>query len=1400
MKKFLSLVLAALLLVSVTAFVLPTAQAADAELLYTISITKFGGPYADSCKIKGMKEDGKTSLRVLPNTKDPAGSEVVIDFFNLNIPVQSLEGATHMTVDYKYVCPEDTRTAASKMKLLMMPNSGALNAWINIQSATTIKEGAWDSIIFNLGSGEFEKKLVVEDGLLFKQFHLYPFGSNVNPKDFTKEEMLYLGDIKFWKGEPTVETTAVAGGQRGEAAEEAAKRDSLLTEGTDPNTQPLFVLNMQDISIGSYYGKESTKEKVEDEGKRALKVTPNIEENEGLASILIDNNPNILARDIKDVRYIVFNYKYVCPAETRTAGTKMNLLIMPHSGALKGWYNQPSATAIKENRWDKCIFNVNQFASLVDATSPTTKLTQWHLNPFGSNIPASSFTPGEYMLLGDVEFWAVYPDAEKEYTASFTCRIGQAEGTSPKSIINVVGTEYTLPENPYTLEGGTFLGWKSSADDQIYQPGAQFKLAAANVTYTAEFDYTPVGAPPFMALNFADYQAGVMDNKKTATCETTSFEGKDVYKVVPNPSFVDPNGGKPEVVVDGFSYNNAKIDLSKYQFMAVTYYIDGTLPETEEDKPIRFGAGFSKVGNYLTDYYMGTSTPIKTGSWQIATFDLSGIATKLNPDMATHCFQQIHFRPFNGIPVAQLTGINAVYINQIMFFQGSEVELVMNEAYMQGYDGGLFKPSATMTRAEAVTTVARLAAGGDELVPAETASRFADVPAGKWYTKYVTYVDSLGYLGSYSGNFIPNQNITRAEFVELVYNMGLLADKGANGTFTDVAADHPRAAVIAAAGKAGLVNGYDNGDGTFSFKPDATITRAEVVKVINNAYGRSVAKDMISGDVLFLHYDVPTTSWTYPEIASAVLPHVAVNGQWICTMLNPKYLLGGNARVDLKEGAAFVDALDTTTAKRVEEIRNTPNMDFTGKTGTTYYVSDSTGNDSNDGRTPETAWKTLTKVSRMQDSVIKTGDRVLFKRGDMWRGQQLSVSVAGVTYSAYGEGAKPIFNVSPEDGALDPAKWSLYIPELPNIWVYETEMIDVGGITFNYKSDNPKWGYKEVPDLLDGKFYVRGTKQTEEFKITMQFDNDLDFFCDVRSNDFRTAKGKIYLRCDEGNPAEVFDSIEFLVNNHAITKGGTNDITIDNICILFAGAHGIASGTTKNLTVTNCEIGWIGGGIQYYQNSNYGLVRFGNGVEIYGGAENYNIDNCYVYQCYDAGVTHQMSGNEEGDIRMDNITYSNNVIEDCIYSIEHFLIDPTSGVGIREGKNVLIENNILRRAGYGFGCTRPNGWPSTHIQGNVASGNRYEPGTFIVKNNIFDRSTYTLTTSYAQDDKFLPIFDGNTYIQMLDRNLAFYNTPRLLFDSVADYTIRLKMHDENAKVYWVDGKDYGFDYLDMSWR
>lgn len=73
-----------------------------------------------------------------------------------------------------------------------------------------------------------------------------------------------------------------------------------------------------------------------------------------------------------------------------------------------------------------------------------------------------------------------------------------------------------------------------------------------------------------------------------------------------------------------------------------------------------------------------------------------------------------------------------------------------------------------------------------------------------------------------------------------------------------------------------------------------------------------------------------------------------------------------------------------------------------------YHVSTS-GSDENDGTAPEHAWRTLDKVNA---ATLAPGDSVLFRRGDVWRGQLRSQSGnenGSVTYGAYGSGPKPLF-------------------------------------------------------------------------------------------------------------------------------------------------------------------------------------------------------------------------------------------------------------------------------------------------------------------------------------------------------------------------------------------------------
>lgn len=80
-------------------------------------------------------------------------------------------------------------------------------------------------------------------------------------------------------------------------------------------------------------------------------------------------------------------------------------------------------------------------------------------------------------------------------------------------------------------------------------------------------------------------------------------------------------------------------------------------------------------------------------------------------------------------------------------------------------------------------------------------------------------------------------------------------------------------------------------------------------------------------------------------------------------------------------------------------------------TCTTYYVSATSGSDSNDGCSTSTPWQTLTKVNA---ATFNPGDQILFQDGGSWTGelqpQGSGASGSPITVSSYGSGSAPIIN------------------------------------------------------------------------------------------------------------------------------------------------------------------------------------------------------------------------------------------------------------------------------------------------------------------------------------------------------------------------------------------------------
>ena len=423
-----------------------------------------------------------------------------------------------------------------------------------------------------------------------------------------------------------------------------------------------------------------------------------------------------------------------------------------------------------------------------------------------------------------------------------------------------------------------------------------------------------------------------------------------------------------------------------------------------------------------------------------------------------------------------------------------------------------------------------------------------------------------------------------------------------------------------------------------------------------------------------------------------------------------------------REMAARIDKLASI---RRNEIKNSwTNLVITG---TIYYVSQY-GSDKNDGLSPDTPWQSLARVDSF---AFQPGDAVLFHRGHTFRGRL--TAQGGVTYATYATGPKPTLCSSPYDGA----HFGRWIPtDEPDIYRFSEKISDdVGCLIFDggrAHAIKATVDFSAMVNRTDGK----------PFRSWRDLDGDLSFYHDLGGPNVQGTdeNSTLYLKSTRGNPAERFYSIEFNVRTNCISVRGDN-VRINNLCIRYCGCHGIGAGTVHGLTVDWCEFEWIDGSMQFYRDGR--PTRFGNAVEIYGGCTDYTVENCYINQAYDAGITHQFSSGGDNDVLMKDVTYKGNLIENCIYSIEYFNGKPSQTAN-RHMSHVRISDNILRNSGYGFGKQRPDRGPDCHIKSwdhfNSADDMIYE-------NNIFDCGAHCLLHIACEDDAWMPVIRRNLFVQ-----------------------------------------------------
>ena len=501
--------------------------------------------------------------------------------------------------------------------------------------------------------------------------------------------------------------------------------------------------------------------------------------------------------------------------------------------------------------------------------------------------------------------------------------------------------------------------------------------------------------------------------------------------------------------------------------------------------------------------------------------------------------------------------------------------------------------------------------------------------------------------------------------------------------------------------------------------------------------------------------------------------------------------------------AVYLDAADV----RRKEIRTAVTELPVEATGTVYYISNS-GSDDNDGRSPETAWAT---PYRAMTANLQYGDAVLFERGGTW---YIDVEsnlgdtsrnhgyADGVHVGAYGEGAKPVLRGDIER-ANEAAFWELYYEkDGVKIWKASESLRDSAVIVFN---EGETWAEEVFPWLDDTGAYIN--PDGSPFVVEAALDRNLTFcnLLPVDASDLnRTdnyARGDLYLRCDAGNPAEVYETVSVPQEHVGIDMFPNSSVR--DICILYCtmmGTQGTDIGTTpENYQFINLEIGWCGGLLQNYALQEMDGVRYGYKPRIAGGGigiyqTKLQVTDSYIHHCGPMAMIESMHDHIPDDgkiVHHENLLFAGNLYEYCgapMHWTDLSFMEVPGSTGLIS--NLVFEDNLVMNTGDGWVCNsvlQSEGgsgnslWLSAVENGMGAANNE---GIYI-RDNVFYLSRYAMITlaDYLAVDNTTPVnaqpvFSGNTYVQFVSRPIlqknwsseVYYPTEDVVRDILGDET------------------------------
>jgi parallel beta-helix repeat protein len=396
---------------------------------------------------------------------------------------------------------------------------------------------------------------------------------------------------------------------------------------------------------------------------------------------------------------------------------------------------------------------------------------------------------------------------------------------------------------------------------------------------------------------------------------------------------------------------------------------------------------------------------------------------------------------------------------------------------------------------------------------------------------------------------------------------------------------------------------------------------------------------------------------------------------------------------------------------------------FLSTNATNYYLSSTSGSDLNDGKTPNTAWQSITKLKTVL-TALQPGDSVLFKGGDAFSGQ-LVLSKSGtvsknIYFGSYGSGKKPIIS-----GTVSVKNWN---QTSTNIW--EATCAEAGSKVSNFfingipqqigrwpNASDPNKGYlsyethsgtnqitdKDLSDainwtgaeavvrrvrwILDRLTIKSQTSGTLQFTTNVGYEF-LDGFGYFIQNDLRTLdqQGEWFFQpttkkfslYSETDPNKFITEAAKLDN--LIKLSTVNDVTIENIQFVGSGKLSLQVQNCNRLTLRNLEIKSSG--------ENGVDISSSNNVLFESNLINHTNNNAFIQNGCKKFV---MRGNT---IKNTALIAGMGLGSDGQYNAVQF-----------SGTNILAENNLIDSVGY--------------------IGFNFSGDTVLIKNNVI--SNYCMT-------------------------------------------------------------------------